>query len=93
MIESKKPKINPEFQVEKFDNEILLYTPTDTKAVYLNETAYLIWQICGGERTVGDIIQLLEEEYPGQKDVIRNDVIAALQTLVDSGAIVLEDER
>jgi len=93
MIDSKIPETNPEFTVEKFDNEILLYTPTDIKAVYLNETAYLIWEICGNHKTVGDIIHLLEEEYPDEKDSIRDDVIAAVKTLVDSGALILVDEQ
>lgn len=93
MIDSRIPETNPEFTVEKFDNEILLYAPTDTKAVYLNETAYLIWEICGNKKTVGDIIQLLEEEYPDAKASIRDDVIAAVNTLTDSGALILVDEQ
>ena len=92
MIDSKIPKINPEFKVENFDNEILLYNSSDTKAVYLNETAYLLWEICKNKKTVGDIIQLLEEEYPDQKDYIRKDVLTAMQTLVDSGAVTFDDE-
>lgn len=92
MLDSTKPKINPKFHVEKFDNEILLYASTDTKALYLNETAYLVWEICGTGKTVGDIIQLLEEEYPDEKDFIRNDVLTSLKNLVDSGAIILADE-
>ncbi len=93
MIDSKIPVPNSEFKVEKFDNEILLYAPADTKAVYLNETAYLIWQICGNNRTIGNIIQLLKEEYPGQEDSIRDDVITAIKILVESGALILVDGR
>ncbi len=93
MIDSEIPKTNSEFKVEKFDNEILLYSPADTRAVYLNETAYLIWQICGDNRTIGNIIQLLKEEYPDQKDSIRGDVITAIEMLVESGAMILVDER
>jgi len=93
MIDSQLPVINPDFQLEKFDNEILLYTISGTKAVYLNETAYLVWMLCGEKKTVKEIITLLEEEYPEQKQNIRQDVISVITTLEKNGAITLNDEK
>ncbi len=43
MENTQKFTLNPEFTVEKFDNEILLYAISKSKGVYLNETAYLVW--------------------------------------------------
>jgi hypothetical protein len=85
------PVLNPEYKLEKFDNEILLYSMTDTRAVYLNETAFVVYGMCGSGQTIGEIIALLEEAYPGQKDTIREDVIPALSQLIENGALLLND--
>jgi hypothetical protein len=89
MNDTQIPKINSEFKVERFDNEILLYSMTSTTAVYLNETAFLVYGMCGAEQTVGEIIALLEDAYPEQKMTIRADVTAALEQLVENGALLL----
>lgn len=88
MIDYRVPVINTEFYTEEFEDEMLLYTISDSKAVYLNTTAYLVWQLCGEKRTVEEITVLLEEVYPDQKSEVREDVGTALKTLCDIGAIV-----
>ncbi len=86
---SQKFNLNPEFKVEKFDDEILLYAVSNTSGVYLNETAYLVWGMCSQDQTVEEIITLLEETYPLQKTTIRGDVTAAIESLVEYGALVV----
>ncbi len=86
---SQKFNLNPEFKVEKFDDEILLYAVSNTSGVYLNETAYLVWEMCSQDQTVEEIITLLEETYPLQKETIRGDVTAAIESLVEYGALVV----
>lgn len=90
MIEKETPVLNADYHLEKIDNEILLYSLSGTKAVYLNETAALIWEVCDGRRTVEDIIGLLAQAYPQQEKQIGSDVIAAIQTLVENGAMSLQ---
>lgn len=91
MKDSQIPVLNEAFKLEKFDNEILLYSVSDTRAVYLNDTATLVYGMCSAGRNVGEIIAMLEEAYPDDKAAIRIDVTAALHQLVDNGAIVLHD--
>lgn len=86
---SQKFNLNPEFKVEKFDDEILLYAVSNTSGVYLNETAYLVWEMCSQDQSVEEIITLLEETYPLQKETIRGDVTAAIESLVEYGALVV----
>ena len=86
-----KPIVNPAYSVEKFNDEILLYTKAGTKAVYLNDTAYGVWLLCKEDLTVGQIIDCLEQVYPEHVDQIREDVIAALETLVSNNVIELFD--
>jgi len=88
---SQKFTVNPAFKVEKFDNEILLYAVSSTKGIYLNETAYLVWEMCSQDNSIEEIIVLLEEAYPGQNDTIRMDVLAAVESLVENGALIVEN--
>lgn len=87
------PHINDAFNVERFDNEILLYSVADSTAVYLNETALLVYGMCTSGQSVGEIVSLLEEAYPEQKDTIRHDVLTALEQLIDNGAVSLDVQR
>lgn len=80
--------LNPEFKVEKFDDEILLYAVAKSQGVYLNETGYLVWEMCGKGHSVEEIIAILEQAYPQQKTTIGNDIITAIESLVDNGALI-----
>lgn len=92
MVDTQTPIVNEDFIVEKFENEILLYTVADTKAIYLNETAHLVWMLCKEDITIGEMIDVLVEQYPDHKDQIRGDVIASLENLIENGVITLADE-
>jgi hypothetical protein len=91
MLDTQISTVNSEFKLERFDNEILLYSVAGTTAVYLNETAFLVYGMCSSGQTIGKIIALLEEAYPDQKPSIRADVTAALNQLIDNGALLLND--
>lgn len=92
MDEGHVPIINKDFISEAFENEIILYTLSDTKAVYLNETARLVWQLCADQLTVGEMIAQLENAYPDQAAAIREDVLEALDRLSKIGAISFSDD-
>lgn len=84
------PVPNLEFKLEELDNELLLYHPAKTKTVYLNETASLVWQLCDGERSVGEIAALLKESFPDAAERVDEDVESTLRTFADHGAIKLK---
>lgn len=86
------PCANTEFSLEEIDDELLLYHPAKTKAVYLNETAALVWQLCDSKRSVAEIVSLLKENYP-ESDTIQGDVEQTLQQLADNGAVELADKQ
>ncbi len=88
MLDTQKYILNPDFKAERFDNEILLYASSSSKGVYLNETAYLVWQLCEKGLSVGEMIEVLEEEYSQQKAIIREDILLAIESLAESGALI-----
>ena len=84
---STKPRRMPDYRLEKMDDELLLFHPAQTKILYCNDTASLIWQLCDGTRTAQEIVTILSEAYPDAADVIARDVDATLKQFLDHGAI------
>ena len=77
----------PDYRLEKMDDELLLFHPAQTKILYCNESASLIWQLCDGTHTIEEIISILLDAYPDAADVIANDVDATLKQFLEHGAI------
>jgi len=53
-----------------------------------DETAVEILQMCDGDRSLGDIVDLLAEKYVAERDAILTDVTALLQDLADRGFLI-----
>lgn len=88
MKSTQKFTLNPDFATEIFEDEILLYAVATGKGVYLNKTAGLVREMCGNGQTVEEIIALLEDAFPEQKDTIPIDVETAVQALLKNGALL-----
>ena len=87
MTSTNKPRRKPDYRLEAIDNELLLYHPAETKILYCNETASLIWQLCDGQRTPQEITVLLAEAFPEAADTIADDVESTLQQFSQHGAV------
>ena len=84
---SSRPKQRADYRLEALDGELLLYHPAQTKVLYCNETASLIWKLCDGQHTANEIVVLLAEAFPEAMNTIRGDTEAALQRLQEHGAV------
>ncbi|XCN73188.1 MAG: PqqD family protein [Candidatus Electrothrix aestuarii] len=93
MKNSHKFTLNPDFTTEAFDDEILLYAISTGKGIYLNKTAGLVLELCGKGASIQEIITLLEETYPEEKDDIQRDVGTAVETLLAHKALLEVDEQ
>lgn len=93
MKDTQHPRVNDNFTLEKFDNEILLYNETTTQAVYLNDAAHAVYLLCTENMNIGQIIEYLEQTYPEQKEQIREDVVTALETLQVHGIVTIDDGK
>jgi len=74
-------------RVETIEGELLLYHPQQTKAIYLNPTAAVIWSLCDGQRRIGEMIALIGESYPESKERLTEDVLATIAQLRDGGVL------
>ena len=85
----KKPRTLEDFQLEKIDGEVLLYSPKATRSIYLNPSASLIWHLCTGDFTTQEIIDSLREQFPDDADSIADDVNTTINKFLESEAIEL----
>ena len=81
------PRRAPGYRLEQLDDELLLYHPGTTTALYLNQTATLIWQLCDGQRSDREIVQLVVEAFPEAGESIAPDVESTLRRLARERAI------
>ena len=83
MDETKIVTLKEGYFLERLDGEVTVYHPTLTTAVYLNETGALIWELCDGERTISDIIEILSQQYPESGAQIETDVKDLIPQLIE----------
>ena len=84
-----KPRRTQNYRLEMLDGELLLYEPGETKILYCNQTASLIWQLCDGTHTKEEITAFLKKGYPEVAETIASDVDETLSRFLDEGAIEL----
>ena len=48
--------------------------------------------MCAQCHSIDIIITLLEETYPLQKETIREDVVAAIESLLENGALIADNK-
>lgn len=84
-----RPARDPRFELQKINNELQLYKSTENSAIYINETAALIWQLCDGHRKVGEIKKVIQESYPESDSDISKDVDEVLGLLSRHQAIIV----
>ncbi len=87
MFPLSKPRRKPDYRLEMIDGELLLFHPGETKIMYCNPSASLIWRLCDGQRTVEEITSLLSQAFPEAADTIPAEVEATLQQFHEHGAI------
>ena len=81
------PKPIEGFQTQTLDGEIVLFHPTSTTIIHINQTGALVWGLCDRSRTVGEIVKLLGAAYPEAREEIAVDVPQAIRMLVEQGAL------
>jgi hypothetical protein len=85
--------LDPDYLIERIDNEIVAYHPTRTVSLYLNDTGALIWELCDGHRSIADIIAILSDQYPESSEQIEHDVKDIIRRLLDHDMAELKIPR
>lgn len=74
---------------EELDGEAVVYDRTGKRAIYLNETATVVWKLCDGRRTVAEISALLAKEFPESAAAIEGDISDAVDQMVAARVVTL----
>lgn len=82
-MDNKIVRLKPGFFLERMDDEIVVYHASLTTSLYFNETGALVWQLCDGKRTVGQIIDVLCRMYPDSAGRIGPEVTALIASLIE----------
>ena len=82
-----RPRHAADWWLEEFDNEIVLYHPVKTQAVYLNETAALIWRLCDGDRDMLEIARLVQGAYPQALSGLVEQIDETIKRFASLGAV------
>jgi pyrroloquinoline quinone biosynthesis protein D len=87
------PRRRERCSVEWMDHEALIYRRPAEMAIYLNETATVIWRLCDGARTVKEIVDILVDAFPEAAADVRADVKETIDELVRNGALQLSSPQ
>lgn len=80
------PRPRNDFKFVELEGESMLYRGDEGQALYLNDTASLLWKLCDGQRSVAAIEELLRDAYPDAADVSA-DVETAFGLFLGHGAV------
>ena len=89
MDRSAIPRPKGEYKLVELEGESMLYHSAEGKALYLNETASVLWKLCDGQRNVATIEDLLKGAYPEAPE-LAEDVDAAFNLLIGHGALEIQ---
>lgn len=84
----RKPHRRADVRSADLDDELLLYVPRSRASVLLNESASMIWHLCDGSRSLGDLIAALRSEY-GASDEMDEEIEATVLRLASEGVLRL----
>ncbi len=81
------PVRSPVHHVQDMGGEQVVYGQARATAYFLNETAAMILHLCDGQRSVGEIVDLLAGAYPEASELVRADVLSSIGNLMAEGVI------
>jgi len=77
--------------LEDMDGEMLLYNPDSATTLHLNGPSAIVWELCDGQRSVQQIIDMVKEAYPEQADQIADDIVAVIEEFSSRKVLLLAE--
>ncbi len=86
-----KPKRNPDVKWRSEDENLVLYTPAESRIIVLNRTAGFIWRLSTGEKNLEEIANEVVNEFGDvTKEKAFEDVKKVIDNLKGKGLVVYE---
>ena len=74
MEPEKRPKTVPGIAARKIGAETVVVSPESGKVFVLNQTGGLIWELCDGTRSLGELARPLADQFGVSLEQARSDV-------------------
>ncbi len=81
------PVQNPNYVLDRQENEYQLLDIDQQTSIFINDSASLIWQLCNGEQTVSQIKAMIKDSYPDMADTIDEGVDQTVEMLESHQAL------
>lgn len=86
-------KKNEDIAWRIIDGEAFLVNPKASLIYPLNAVATRIWQLLDGEKSVEEIICIMQEEFKQNKEIIKKDALEFLDKLLKASLIEVSKEE
>ncbi|MEW6088945.1 MAG: PqqD family protein [bacterium] len=84
-LSDRRVKKNDNIAWRIIEEEALLVSPKDSLIYPLNNVGTRVWELLNGEKTCKDIIDIINEEFEGEKTEINEDILDFIKKLTDNG--------
>lgn len=86
-----KYKILKDYIIQDYEDNKIIFDPDTSEVTILNNSAWIIFSSIR-DKSVEDIIELLAQYYPSEKDeVLKNDVLETVDQLRELGLIFYDE--
>jgi hypothetical protein len=82
MDTSIKAKKNKDIAFRVIGSEALLVNPKDGLVYPLNCVGTRVWELIDAQRSAGDIVRTIEEEFDGEKACLEKDILEFIGELI-----------
>lgn len=90
MMSDREPVRNKDAISRKIESEVLILNQLTKQYHILNETAAMIWELSDGSHTIDQIAEAICRRYDDTFDIVREDVIQTVESMVKLRLIELE---
>jgi hypothetical protein len=87
MPDARIPRHVADFKMQIMDGEAVIFHPASKTVVHASPSAALIWELCDGQRSLEQIVELLAGEYPEARAEIELDVPQTLEIFASAGVV------
>ncbi len=77
------------YEVQKIPCCWILKEIDSGRRIKLNDSGMMIWDLCDGKQSVGELITFLKEQFPDAADSMEKDVQRTLDELVEERLITM----
>lgn len=81
-----------DIDVHEIDGEAVLYDLVFNTTCRLNASAYFVWRVCDGRKSVHDVARDMVRHFDVTRDVANCDVLQAVGSLWESGLVERVEE-